>query len=67
MSHLHHSQTEATIAWTLIAQLVDQLETKVAADDLDAAIIATLATALELASHKKLQPIYEIYADSQSV
>lgn len=67
MSHLHHSQTEVTIAWTLIAQLVDQLETKVEAEDLDAAIIATLATALELASHRKLKPIYEIYADSQHI
>jgi hypothetical protein len=67
MSHLNHSQNEANIAWTLIAQLVDQLETKVEAEDLDAAIIATLATALELASHRKLKPIYEIYADTKHV
>lgn len=61
MSHLYHSQIEATIAWTLIAQVVDQLETHVDFEDLDAAIIATLATALELASQKKLKPIHEIY------
>ena len=67
MSHINHSQNEVTIAWTLIAQLVDQLETKVEAEDLDAVIIATLATALELASHKKLKPIYEIYADPQRI
>ena len=61
MSHTHHSKIEATIAWTLIAQAVDQLETEVQHEDLDAAIIAVLALAIELASHKKLKPIYEIF------
>jgi hypothetical protein len=61
MSHLHHTQIEATIAWTLIAQAVDQLETQVQYEDLDAAIIAVLALALELASHKKLRSIDEIF------
>jgi hypothetical protein len=61
MSHINHSQIEATIAWTLIAQAVDQLETQVDFDDLEAAIIAVLATALELASQRKLKPIHEIY------
>jgi len=61
MSHLHHTQIEATIAWTLIAQAVDQLETQVQHEDLDAAIIAVLALALELASHKKLRSINEIF------
>jgi hypothetical protein len=61
MSHINHSQIEATIAWTLIAQAVDQLETHVDFDDLEAAIIAVLATALELASQRKLKPIHEIY------
>jgi hypothetical protein len=61
MSHLHHTQIEATIAWTLIAQAVDQLETQVQHEDLDAAIIAVLALAIELASHKKLKSINEIF------
>jgi hypothetical protein len=61
MSHTHHSKIEATIAWTLIAQAVDQLETEVQHEDLDAAIIAVLALAIELASHKKLKPIHEIF------
>jgi len=61
MSHLNHTQIEATIAWTLIAQAVDQLETQVQHEDLDAAIIAVLALALELASHKKLRSIDEIF------
>jgi len=61
MSHHNHTQIEATIAWTLIAQAVDQLETQVQHEDLDAAIIAVLALALELASHKKLRSIDEIF------
>ena len=61
MSHTHHSQIEATIAWTLIAQAVDQLETQVQHEDLDAAIIAVLALALELASHRKLKEMHEIF------
>jgi len=40
---------------------VDQLETQVQHEDLDAAIIAVLALALELASHKKLRSIDEIF------
>lgn len=61
MSHTHHSQIEATIAWTLIAQAVDQLETQVQHEDLDAAIIAVLALAIELASHRKLKEMHEIF------
>ena len=61
MSHKHHSQIEASIAWTLIAQTVDQLETNVDFDDLDAAIIAVLVTAIELASQRKIKPIDEIF------
>jgi hypothetical protein len=61
MNHKHHTQIEATIAWTLIDQAVDQLETQVQHEDLDAAIIAVLALAIELASHKKLKPIDEIF------
>ncbi len=60
MSH-NHTLIEAQIAWELIAATADQLELYVDIDDLDAAIIATLATALELASQRRLKPIYEIY------
>lgn len=60
MSH-NHTLIEHQIAWELIAQTVDRLELYVDIDDLDAAIIATLATALELASQRRLKPIYEIY------
>jgi hypothetical protein len=61
MSHLHHSTIESTLAWELIAITADNLELHVAIDDLDAAIIATFATALELASQRKLKPIHEIF------
>lgn len=52
---------EYQIAWELIAIVADQLELQMDIQDLDAAIVATLATALELASQRKLRPIYEIY------
>jgi hypothetical protein len=58
---MNHTTLEANLAWKLIAETVDQLEWEVQPDDLDAAIIAVLATALELASQRKLKPIYEIY------
>ena len=56
-----HTDLEANLAWKLIAETVDQLEWVVLPDDLDASIIAVLATALELASQRKLRPIHEIY------
>jgi len=60
MSH-NHTLIESQIAWELIAQTVDRLELYVDTEDLDAAIIAVLATAIELASQRRLKPIYEIY------
>lgn len=60
MSH-NHTLIEYQIAWELIAATADQLELHIDFEDLDAAIIATLATALELASQRKLKPLYEIY------
>jgi predicted lipoprotein len=60
MSH-NHTLIEHQIAWELIAQTVDRLELYVDTEDLDAAIIAVLATAIELASQRRLKPIYEIY------
>jgi hypothetical protein len=60
MSH-NHTLIETQIAWELIAQTVDRLELYVDTEDLDAAIIAVLATAIELASQRRLKPIHEIY------
>lgn len=60
MSH-NHTLIESQIAWELIAQTVDRLELYVDTEDLDAAIIAVLATAIELASQRRLKPIHEIY------
>lgn len=61
MSH-QHTLIETQIAWDLIASTIDRLELYVDVDDLDAAIIATFATAIELASQRKLRPLDEIYA-----
>jgi hypothetical protein len=61
MSHHNHTLIEYQIAWELIAITADQLELHLDIDDIDAAIIAVLATAIELASQRKLKPINEIY------
>jgi predicted lipoprotein len=66
MSH-KHTLIETQIAWELIASTMDRLELYVDVEDLDAALIATFATALELVSQRKLKPIYEIYADTKHV
>ena len=58
---MNPTHIEYQLAWELIAIVADQLELHLDMEDLDAAIVATLATALELASQKKLKPIYEIY------
>lgn len=64
---MNNTTIEYELAWELIAQVADRLELHIDADDLDAAIVATLATALELASQRKLKPIYEIYESNQSI
>jgi hypothetical protein len=58
---MNHLELEANIAWELVAEAVEQLQPYINPYDLDAAIIAVLATALEIASQRKLKPIHEIY------
>lgn len=56
-----HTEIESKIAWWLISEAVQELEGFISQEDLDASVVATLALALELASQRKLKPIYEIY------
>ena len=58
---MNHLELEANIAWELVAEAVKQLQPYVNPYDLDAAIIAVLATALEIASQRKLKQLHEIY------
>jgi hypothetical protein len=59
MSHQTH---EFVLAYELIVQATDQLEPLLHPDDLEAGIVAVLATALEIASQRPLKELHEIYA-----
>jgi len=52
---------EIALAYELIVQAIDRLEPLLDPDDLEAGIVAALATALEIASKKKLKDLNEIY------
>lgn len=58
MSYQTH---ETTLAYELIVQATDRLEPMLGTDDLEAGIVAALATALEIASKRQLKEIHELY------
>jgi hypothetical protein len=58
MSHQTH---EFELAYELIVYATDQLEPLLDPDDLEAGIVAALATALEIASKKPLKELHEIF------
>ena len=51
---------EHSLAYDLIVHATDSLEHVADDNDLDAAVVAVLATAFEIASKRKLPPIYEL-------
>ena len=58
MSHQH---LEYELAYQLIASATDSLEQYVYQDDLEAAVIAVLATSIEIASGRLLKPVDQLY------
>lgn len=52
---------EFELAYELIAQATDRLEPTMHPDDLEPAIIAALATALEIAKQRPLKELHEIF------
>ena len=52
---------ETELAYELIVQVTERLEHRMHPEDLKAGIVAALATALEIASKRKLKEIHEIY------
>lgn len=54
--------TENILAYDLIVLATDRLEPLMHEEDLEASVVAALATALEIASKRKLKEIHEIYA-----
>lgn len=57
------TRLENTAAMILIASAIELLENHYADDDMDAAVQAVLAKALELAANRPLKPIEELYHD----
>jgi hypothetical protein len=53
---------EHQLAYELIVQATDRLEPLLRPEDLEAGIVAVLATALQIASKRQLKEIHEIYA-----
>jgi hypothetical protein len=59
---MKHQTIEHELAYELIVQATDRLEPILYPGDLEAGVVAALATALEIASQRKLKEIHEIYA-----
>jgi len=58
---MRHQTHEIALAYELIVQATDRLEPLLDLEDLEAGIVAALATAIEIASKRQLKEIYEIY------
>lgn len=58
---MRHQTHEIALAYELIVQATDRLEPLLHPEDLEAGIVASLATALEIASKRYLKEIHEIY------
>jgi hypothetical protein len=58
---MRHQTHEIALAYELIVQATDRLEPLMDLDDLEAGIVAALATAIEIASKRQLKEIHEIY------
>lgn len=58
---MRHQTHEIALAYELIVQATDRLEPLMNPEDLEAGIVASLATALEIASHRQLKELNEIY------
>jgi hypothetical protein len=58
---MRHQTHEIALAYELIVQAMDRLEPLMDLDDLEAGIVAALATAIEIASKRQLKEIHEIY------
>jgi hypothetical protein len=58
---MRHQTHEVALAYELIVQATDRLEPLMDLEDLEAGIVAALATAIEIASKRQLKEIHEIY------
>lgn len=61
ISAMNIEKREQEVAFQLVSTATDLLECHVDVEDLDAAVCAVLARALEVASGRKLKPLYEVF------
>ena len=52
---------ENELAIELMSLALDRIEQHINSEDLDAALVATLVTAIEMATNRKLKPINELF------
>jgi hypothetical protein len=58
---MRHQTHEIALAYELIVQATDRLEPLLGLEDLEAGIVAALATAIEIATKRQLKELHEIY------
>jgi hypothetical protein len=58
---MRHLTVENILAYDLIVLATDRMEPLLSPEDLEAGIVAALATAIEIASKRQLKEIHEIY------
>ena len=56
-----HLETE--LAYELLSLASDRIERHINSEDLDAALVATLVTSIEIATKRKLKPINELFME----
>lgn len=61
ISAMNIEKREQEAAFQLVSTAIELLEGSVGEDDYDAAVCAVLACALEVASGRKLKPLYEVF------
>lgn len=60
---MNPTHLEFNTAYELIAYATEKLEPHTLVEDLDAAVVAVLVTALETATYRQLKPINELFME----
>ena len=61
LAHMNAQQLEFELAFAMVAAVFDAMEEYHQSEDVDAAVQAVFATALEITSRKNLKPMEEIF------
>lgn len=55
---------ETELAYELLSIASDRIEQHINSEDMDAALVAVLVTAIEIATNRKLKPINEFFMET---